>query len=194
MGIDWRDRPGGQRSKGSGLKLIRATRYKQLVRLLGPAVRVMTHWAAMPDGHGKLIGRTHPCLGAECLRCPDPDGLREKGYVPAIHNVADQAADSCRRMLGILELTEAALDALDELTADEPARWRGLLLEIVRTGGASNGAVQVRLRDQAPTYDLPPAFDVRPALLHLWRIDEPPPLDERPSDDDTIPFDRRKAN
>jgi len=186
--IEWSDRPGQQRARPPSPKLLRVRAAGRLgARLLGPAQRVLTHYVAEPLGDGKLVGRTYPCLGPTCRHCPAPETLREKAYAPAVWSSAGTPA------LVVLELTEAALDAIDDKTGGDPAAWRGLLVELYRASRAPNARVLVRFHERPPDYQLPEPFDVRPTLYHLWRYD--PAADAAPAEPPkTLPIepDKRK--
>jgi len=192
MPIEWSDRPRRDVPReGQVLRqLVRVGRRcpKARVRLLGPPQCLLTHFAETVDGEGNRVGRTYPCLGEECQLCPDQKGRRWKGYAPCQLEAYD--AQTGKRVLAerVLELTEASLDRLE---GEE--QCRGLVLEVSRRGPRSNGPLVLRvLERQGDLAGLPPAFDVKPSLYHLWGMEPAPPAAPSPETKPSVPF-RKQA-
>lgn len=110
-------------------------------------------------------GRTVPCESEACPACIDGQNPRKHWYVAQW--------DPTRDDRWILELTDRGADELI-LQVSKGARLRGRHLTTYRTNSRANGPVEAVLgEDHSSRYQLPPAPDIRQALLIIWGIETP---------------------
>lgn len=105
-------------------------------------------------------GRSEPCHGDGCEACLDGQMPRWRGYVVMMSTRTKQK--------GLLELTAAAMDPIDEYFA-EHGTLRGAELAISRSGGKPNGKLSSTIKfGGLPAGSLPTAPELEGILLRLW--------------------------
>ena len=153
MVVQWDD--GSPAEQRDGIRIRRVPASGDLVVwILGPIVGVYTHYSD---------GRSHPCLGDACTLCPSV--RRRMGYLPGRVCDHDPAKNSWRKTNIVLELTEGARVAIEQL---EP--YVGLVVSLHRAKrGQANSPVVVSVHAEQ-TDKQPESFDVRAILERVWGL------------------------
>lgn len=127
------------------------------VRILGPALGVMTHY----DPEEK---RSIACLGAK--HCPRHGLSQEwKGYVAACTPQAKTATAPAYWRETVLLISRG-------IAADVAALPAGCLVEIRRLPGKANNPLELRVMPRQPEDEPLAPFDVRPYVLRAMGLSE----------------------
>lgn len=145
-----------------------------VVRAVGELVTVDRHWTDT----GPRV-----CFKHECPHCPSE--RRRDGYFDAIatRTLPDQTEEPYRR---IVSVPNAAVQFLESL--DHPLR--GAKVAFQRRAPRARTAVNVL--EATSAWDLPPAIEIRKALIRLWNLPYWP-VEKEDGSPVTLPFRRKQA-